>query len=123
MNKIHARRLQYLAYKMANLPKWADEHFDMSYFFIHRGKHRHNFGNPICQKDMKHCGTSACAFGWAAMMPYFNKIGLKFERGGYIKSQPEDIFGFKAEPLFYDFSVKTPKEWAAKARKFIREQQ
>ena len=131
MNKIHARRLRYLADKMAKLPKSAEKHFDMRTWFRHRGRHGHKFGDFLQLKDLTFCGTSACAMGWAASMPYFNKLGLSIKvfdgshsknKTGSITKVPEDIFGNMAGDLFYDFSIKTPKEWAAKARAFLRQE-
>jgi hypothetical protein len=122
MTNTEARRLRYLADKMAKLPKSAEEHFNMGYFFYHPFKHPHKFGKKIRRKDLTYCGTTACAWGWAATMPYFNKLGAHIDRENGISKWPERIFGHEAEFLFYDFSVETPKQWAATARKFLREQ-
>ena len=32
-------------------------------------------------QELHSCGTSACAIGYAAMDPWFNRRGLKFKRG------------------------------------------
>ena len=61
-------RLEALIHLLENLdPKQA---FDMSVFGHHLGDHK-----PT-EADHNHCGTSACALGWAGLNPKFNSLGL-----------------------------------------------
>jgi len=52
----------------------SNDHFNQSSFYEHRGEHR--VPRALITYD---CQTSACSWGHAAVMPHFNKQGLKFE--------------------------------------------
>lgn len=53
-------------------------HFDMNHWYAHDydDDHEHNIKSPI--DVLNHCGTSACAWGHAAIMPLFIRQGLKY---------------------------------------------
>jgi len=62
------------------------------------------------------CGTPACAFGYALVHPYFKAKGLIDHR---TISRP--MFGPEAfDTLFYVYFVKTPQQWAAHCRAFLK---
>lgn len=119
MTKTEASRLKYLADELAKLPRSANKHFYMGKWFGHEGDHKHKFGKLIKRRDLTTCGTTACAMGWAATMPRFQKLGVHVTSDGVISELPEDIFGAEASHLFFG-STSTPKQWAAAARKFLR---
>ena len=54
----------------------SDDHFSQSAFYLHKGEHTVPRG--LITYD---CHTSACSWGHAAVMPHFNKQGLRFEPG------------------------------------------
>jgi hypothetical protein len=65
----HSDRLLKLADVLEN--QVAEENFDMAVWGTHYGDH--------APEEKNHCGTSACALGWAAMTPEFKADGLKGE--------------------------------------------
>lgn len=89
------------------------------------------------------CGTTACALGWATVMPEFRRLGLKMkedEGGGYVVlgddtnvwTDPDpsinaavQVFGLTEDEallLFtpgYDEDTATPKQVAKKIEKFV----
>jgi hypothetical protein len=137
LSKLAVRRLTKLAEFMAKLPASANKHFDMGMWFEHEGDHNHEFGRTLSRDDLKHCGTTACALGWGATMPYFKKLGLTVDpslgslrfRGRasidpmLIAAQVVNITVSEAVDLFGGHldAVKTPKQWARHCRKFIKE--
>jgi len=126
---------------MESLPRSANEKFDMGAWVQHDGEdHEHPVGQIVdASKDLKHCGTSACALGWATAVPSFRKAGLK------VWSNPHNVtelnlenfdaaaafFGLTQDQSFALFGspdsdtdirhAKTPKQWAKGARKLMRE--
>lgn len=141
LSKVTKRRLTKLIEFMETLPKEAEQHFDMGDWVRHRGAgHDHGLqeGVEVKKCHLEACGTTACALGWAATMPYFRRAGLKLLYHPYFS----DI-EFKGVGVFADdtrragfldldreqsralFSarvpVKTPKEWANRARGLVRE--
>jgi len=137
LSKLAVRRLTKLADFMASLPKSADRHFDMGMWFAHEGDHTHNFsGNALSRDDLKLCGTTACALGWGATMPYFKRLGLTVSttngalrfRGKYDPHPmvlAADICDIEITQAIYLFDsrsqVRTTKEWAKLCRTFIKE--
>ena len=95
------------------------------------------------------CGTSACAFGHASAMPFFQKLGVYLKRSKgctyaapALKGSPrftfehvsEIIFGldaYETHALFipgygyggWNEQAATPKGWARYARKFVARRQ
>jgi hypothetical protein len=125
-------RLTKLADFLHALPRKQWKHFRMARWISHRGDHDHEFGEYIKPEDLQTCGTTACALGWAAMVPGFKRLGLKViavETGGHNielaaeffdieDSQANHLFGYA---LWHDnASIVTPKQWAKKARAFIK---
>ena len=142
MDKVTKRRLEKLIEFMDSLPRSANKHFNMSHWFDHDGpdgeKHGFKEGKKVVVKKehLTMCGTSACALGWAATMPYFKRIGLKSTwtewgsdisfRGIYLNSDDMHDFlaldSIQSEQIFgHDVNVSTPKQWAKHARKMMRE--
>ena len=126
LSKLAVRRLTTLADYMQALPKSANKHFDMGDWFSHYGEHEHGFqsGTPITRHDLTLCGTVACAIGWAATIPAFKRAGLIVDQQGGLLLWPGDFFdlnALEADHLFFAFIIKTPKEWARRCRKFLRD--
>lgn len=128
LSKLAVRRLTKLADYMAKLPKSAERHFNMRYWFLHDGAdHFHDVGAYITPTVLKFCGTSACAMGWAATIPSFKKAGLVVEA---VKSSAKpfdrgmkffDLSAYHFLELFgSDNNDKTPKTWAKRCRAFIK---
>ena len=81
---------------------------------------------PITDEDLKTCGTTACAVGWACSMPAFKAEGLYYN--GHmpvyapVDAQPlsywravEEFFGLsyiEARWLFSDKCYSTPSLWS-----------
>ena len=69
------RNCRYLAKKLQTIPK---EHYYQNSYYCHSGGHVQDKPEPF------DCKTTACAWGHAACMPYFNKQGLFLNWGdGY----------------------------------------
>lgn len=80
------------------------------------------------------CGTTACAFGWAATMPQFRRLGLRIDRDGMpciarlsVMESAERLFGLdgvESDYLFYPNNIgeeqATPKYVARKIERFVR---
>ena len=132
LSRIAVRRLTKLADYMETVPR---NKFSMAYWFQHAraGTHTHRFGRTLSAKDMNHCGTKACAVGWAATMPEFQRLGLRIapkEAGIAPFSKAKKVFDLTTAQAHYLFgytdeygnvSVFTPKQWAKRARTFIRD--
>jgi hypothetical protein len=62
-------------------------------------------------KSYNTCGTTGCAMGWAASMPYFNKLGLRLSLGGNPGTKnhghpllaAQEIFGITPEEAHFLF--------------------
>jgi hypothetical protein len=142
INAIGKRRLTKLIEFMESLPRSANKHFDMGSWFTHNGEHPLPLpqGAPINAEVLKDCGTTACALGWAATMPYFNRLGLHVEHDGGLgqvvyKGRHGDVsvegcstplFGgldsFQWMELFSGSNGdRTPKQWARRARKLLKQ--
>src|SRR6266850_4020976 len=109
---------------MESLPRAADKHFDMRTFWLDQSLgHDHPLPKKVTD-ILRSCGTTACALGWAATMPYFQKLGCRFNKNGYLVGlsvvvvEESDkwpaLFGGRNED-------KTPKQWARRARALVRE--
>ena len=61
-----------------------------------------NTGNPDIKDHelLNSCGTSACAMGWACVIPEFKKLGLEFVRGGICY---DNNLGILAITKFFNF--------------------
>lgn len=82
LTPVAVKRLSALCDFFEKMPKKLYDKFDMSHFFLHRSRgHDHKVidSGVIDPKVMHVCGTSACALGWAASIPAFQKAGLKME--------------------------------------------
>ena len=117
------RRLRVLIRAMAKRPPHAYRHFDMCSFLGHWGDDRH----PVPQSTsefLHQCGTTACAMGFAATMPYFRKLGLRFKRDGRL-NKPDVITGHQNylwDELFGGSNIdKSPQAWAKRAKKVLKD--
>lgn len=134
------KRLTTLIEFMEKLPKSANKHFDMSAWFRHIGTHSHGIMNnkPIPANALKHCGTTACALGWAATIPAFRRAGLKvyaIETGAGNAERSKRFFGINEyqQRALFDYGLEfdgtpgdrevihTPKQWAKRARRLLSE--
>jgi hypothetical protein len=112
LSKLAVRRLTKLADYMADLPPEANKHFHMA------------GAGPLVlhgKRDLLKCGSSACAMGWAATIPSFRRAGWT---SGWENEQAFfDINNPSAHYLFYcsASSANTPKQWAERCRKFLRD--
>lgn len=141
LSKLAVRRLTKLADFMDALPKMATEHFNMGAFINHHGDHDIPSG-PVTRETLLDCGTTACAFGWAATCPPFVKAGLQMrpfkERLGYAQFRIGngrwtadegpiirrffDVSQVHAYALFgAQMQITSPKQWARMCRQFIRD--
>jgi hypothetical protein len=102
LSKLAVKRLTTLATFMEKLPASANKHFKMRQWFLHTGDHEHDIGFEVERKDMNHCGTVACALGWAATVPSFRKAGLKLHQTGgsgyVVAKRAPDPFGWGSTP-------------------------
>ena len=128
LSKLAQRRLSTLINFMDSLPPSAADHFHMRFWFRHYGGDHEPTNNKgfITKQTLRDCGTAACAAGWAATIPSFRRAGLRVNTSGAISILPEkffDMLGGKTYPLakklFYGNDVKTPKQWAALAKKML----
>lgn len=125
LSKLAVRRLTKLADYMDGLPKSANEHFDMgALWFEHEGAHKHKLPQILDRSALRHCGTTACAAGWAAVMPEFKKQGFGLTRDGRFLIERREFFDidvYQDDALFFYAPANTPKQWAKHCRKFLRE--
>ena len=133
------RRLTKLIEFMEGLPASANKHFNMGTWFAHNGgdDHRFKIGKELPPDAIHECGTTACALGWAATMPAFRRIGLRViwnddvdgtelklgkARDWNAVQELFDVDFFYATSLFeMRKSDTTPKKWAKRARRLMRE--
>lgn len=130
---MNTKRLLKLIDFMDKLPRSATKHFYMGCWFKHNADHDHGIGEYITKDALEHCGTTACALGWAAIVPGFKKAGLRVPAQAF---GPEPITAAvkffeidddQAYALFnpgrYGSSPvpDTPKQWAKRARRLVRE--
>lgn len=127
MNKTHAKRLLKLADFLSELPR--------KRFYYGRW-----VGDNWGGKQDLSCGTTACAFGWAATMPEFRRLGLciapgflsgvvRLKDGGSSYSAAEKVFGLNPDEhdlLFLPAESglgerATPKQVAKHIREFVKE--
>ena len=133
---MNIERLRILIAYMRKLPAKAADHFDMSTWFTGNLKRMNKNGFIQDKKDVMACGTSACALGWAATVPLFQKQGLQvyavrndFELSGKKTGGLDNTVRGKA---FFDLTdnqfselfginenLSTPEEWADHAEDFI----
>lgn len=124
LSKLRQRRIAKLIEFMEVLPRSAERHFSMDHFLSH-SHDGHSHSVPRSPKDMIHsCGTTACTLGWAATMPYFQRLGLKFKKNGELAGLDVvvDRGSWRWNELFggYNEDV-TPKGWAKRARGLLKE--
>lgn len=79
------------------------------------------------------CGASACALGWATAIPSFRRAGLRMIDAAPASTHMPKVTGFELAREFFDLterqtirlfrdaSVRTPKEWAKMAARYIQE--
>lgn len=123
LKKETAKRIQKLIAFMETLPPKAGRHFYMGSFLEHtRSDHMHVV--PKKPEDILSCGTSACALGWAATMPYFRKLGLRFNQQRVLKGT-HVIFPRGSRRWLEMFAGyngdRTPKQWAKRAKGLLKE--
>jgi hypothetical protein len=135
LSKLAVRRLTKLADYMAKLPASANKHFNMGSYFDHNGDHQLVADNGLTKKHLMDCGTTACAFGWAATVPAFRKAGLSMDAEGEFSLRGcASIYCDEIAKTFFDIDsvqqahlfgsrtfIKTPKQWAKYCREFIKE--
>lgn len=143
LSKLAVRRLTKLADFMNALPRSANKHFDMNHWFDHDGDHVVRIPQSgATQEHLMDCGTTACAAGWAATIPEFNRKGLKLINGeirfGRLNASNDyaalkNFFNIDRNDASYLFrpnrgwfegravAIETPKQWAKMCRKFIKE--
>lgn len=111
LSKLAVRRLTKLADYMDSLPASANEHFDI----YSRGPLRLSG-----KRDLLKCGTPACAMGWAGTIRSFRRAG--WVNGWRDEEEFFDISRPDAWHLFYceKKDAKTPQQWTAHCRKFLR---
>jgi hypothetical protein len=121
MNK---RRLYTLIHFMEKLPRKYARRFDMNSWS--------DSDPPDGDLTAPGCATTACAMGWATAVPSFKKLGLRLEHGlphiggitgGYTAARKLfDLNDEEANHLFDSPTASdlTPKQWAKKARAFIK---
>lgn len=159
LSALAKRRLKKLVEYMEALPKCAEEHFEWNSWF--EQDLREGLTNPwfkryaskigpcdeptevlpqlvvegtVTEKDlMQGCGTTACALGWAAVIPSFKRAGLSLSgdshevywNGRRISHDWGDIAEFfdidadDALRLFGGGHISTQKGWAKFARRHI----
>lgn len=137
LSKQAERRLTKLVNFMASLPRSANQHFDMSSWFVvmehEPDEHGLHTGRAVTSRDLSLCGTSACALGWAATMPSFKRAGLSMDSVMATPNFKGRHYGLEAAKAFFDIDLlqahnlfagvnkdRTPKQWARRARKLIR---
>jgi hypothetical protein len=112
----------------------------MGFFFDHKGDdgHEHELPAKPTVKDLHACGTTACALGWAMTVPSFRRAGLFMVQTawGYTVEGSEKVFDLHEEEDEEYFwrdnwdevfgegnNDKTPKAWAKRIRKFLKERE
>lgn len=118
----------------------------MRHWFSHNGNYEFAGEHDIHGADdvkpaaLLECGMAACALGWACMVPPLRKAGLHVEKensGGSFYPIYQGYTGYAAAQHFFDLStheshrlfghgirgVRTPKQWAKRARGLLREWQ
>lgn len=149
-------RLTTLAKFMETLGSKGDDHFYMGSWVAHKedggdgeeiiieavagpyadsGASHHGIesGRDVTKSKLFECGMTACAFGWACVVPELKKQGLRIiENDGCLVPSfdgetgwdaAKSFFGLssaQANRLFNDSSICTPEEWAEKCRAFLR---
>lgn len=127
LSKLAVRRLNVLADFMDALPPASRKHFDMDDFLTHEGTGTHPWmaKDKLNLDDLHTCGTSACAFGYACVVPSFRKAGLYIDGHGYYSINAYEFFDLHGDDGHYLFGahldVKTPKQWVKRCRQFLRE--
>lgn len=102
-----ARRLEKLAVFLDALPTTS---FNIGHWIRPRGgnnnaDHSDLYRNGVLLAKLKPeqlhaCGTTACAFGWAAMIPSFRRAGLVLDGTTEVPSF-EGVYGFHAASKFF----------------------
>ena len=139
------RTMKLIAF-MEKLPKSAERHFNMEKWFEHRGSHAydHDFGRYVTKKTLSHCGTTACALGWASTDPWFKRRGLRAQTASVFLDDWPEFFGCPSREvgqftdndgdpvldndyLFADWCYPavwrtTPRQVARRIRKFVAQQ-
>jgi hypothetical protein len=122
LTKKEHRRLMRLITFMESLPREANKHFDMGTFLKHTN-YEHEHEAPQTTKDLlRSCGTTACAMGWAATMPYFKRLGCRFNEHGEV----ENVYTIVENRYYWQLlfggerEYKTPKQWARCARALVK---
>lgn len=133
LTKKAIRRITILRNFMRRLPKSANDHFAMSHFFHPSRPITLVDKKPITRKALQECGTSACAAGWAAVVPAFRRAGYTYSPVNGFSIEPEVFFDLRGARndggsgnyantmLFYHDGVHTPKQWAKRATALLKQ--
>lgn len=123
-----------------------DGRVHMRQWFSHKGENELDGAHDIHEPDdlkpaaLLECGMAACALGWACMVPSLRRAGLSVARdfgGSSFYPTYQGSMGYAAAQEFFDLSthqsrrlfghgirgVRTPKQWAKRARSLLREWQ
>lgn len=130
LSKKAERRLNKLVRYMEELPREARKHFSMGHWFWDR-EYRVPPHTKITRRDLEPCGTSACALGWATVIPEFHRAGLQMtgehwvprfrrRRGHHAAMAFFNLTEEQSRALFSPGNRdRTPKAWAKRAKKLI----
>jgi hypothetical protein len=118
------RRLLLLADFLEKLPRKFYKNFRMNdWLDLGGGDLAYGLGSLENHKELGECGTSACALGWATQVPSLRRAGVTMRaicRGPH--DVAERVFGSNAYwQLFLATSIKTPKQWAKRTRRWVKE--
>lgn len=132
---MNAKRLLKLADFLETVPK---DNFDMGVVYEDEGMFAGDCA-PKYPRPKKHCGTVACAMGWATAIPSFRRAGLRlYETGSIVlkNSRCDGVFwcdSFDTAELFFELGSdesrflfggseygSTPKQVAKHIRKFVK---
>ena len=130
-------RLRKLISFMEKLPPEKAEHFNMRGWVRHDDTTHKHKAKYVTQRLLNTCGTTACALGWATVIPEFQRAGLRMSpnldfyvgKSGSILplDASEQFFGLtnnQHSALFESWvpgEEENPKAWAAKARRLLKE--
>lgn len=126
---MNAKRLLKLADFLETVPK---DNFDMGVVYEDEGMFAGDCA-PKYPQPKKHCGTAACAMGWATAIPSFRKAGLHLGEDGEVYFEGSS-YSFESAEIFFDIldeeatflftrsgAGNTPKQVARSIRKFVKD--
>lgn len=124
--------------KLASFLAKKKQHFNMWNWFSHNSQdgHEHDFGPKLTAEALTHCGTAACALGWAATMPFAKRENVCYLPGKGFRVGKKLVYGWQASQRLFglDFNQHLalfeqwdrgeetdPKAWAKRCRRLVRE--